>query len=79
MNTQLGILEFLPPKTSNIRSWDEMADSPNLHGREVTSDYEPSVDGGSIFGSVTSSVQDHVWEFGRSVAQRGRRLMGPRG
>ncbi|KAK1829009.1 S-adenosyl-L-methionine-dependent methyltransferase [Podospora conica] len=42
-----------------------MANSPNLRGREVTSDYEPSVDGGSIFGSVTSSVQDHVWEFGR--------------
>lgn len=33
-------------------------------GREVTSDYEPSQDG-SIFGSLTSSVKDHVWEFGR--------------
>ncbi len=35
--------------------------------REVTSDYEPS-DEETTFGSVTSSVGDHVWEYGRSVS-----------
>ncbi|KAK3944876.1 S-adenosyl-L-methionine-dependent methyltransferase [Diplogelasinospora grovesii] len=32
--------------------------------QEVTSDYEPSLNG-STFGSLTSSVTDHVWEYGR--------------
>ena len=40
---------------------DEGAHEP---GREVTSDYEPSLEG-SVFGSLTSSVKDHVWEYGR--------------
>jgi len=35
--------------------------------REVTSDYEPS-DEETTFGSVTSSVGDHVWEYGRCVS-----------
>ncbi|KAK0715679.1 S-adenosyl-L-methionine-dependent methyltransferase [Lasiosphaeris hirsuta] len=33
-------------------------------GREVTSDYEPSMDE-SAFGSLSSSIKDHVWEYGR--------------
>ncbi|KAH6631588.1 S-adenosyl-L-methionine-dependent methyltransferase [Chaetomium tenue] len=32
--------------------------------REVTSDYDPS-DGETTFGSLTSSVGEHVWEYGR--------------
>lgn len=32
--------------------------------RDVTSDYDPSISD-SIFGSLTSSVHEHVWEFGR--------------
>lgn len=40
---------------------DEAQPEPS---REVTSDYEPS-QGGSVFGSLTSSVKDHVWEYGR--------------
>jgi len=39
-------------------------DGPPTHVREVTSDYEPSQDG-SVFGSLSSSVKDHVWEYGR--------------
>lgn len=34
--------------------------------REVTSDYDPSEEE-STFGSVTSSVGGHVWEYGRYV------------
>ncbi|KAK5660407.1 hypothetical protein OQA88_12950 [Cercophora sp. LCS_1] len=41
---------------------DEIPAGPGREG--VTSDYEPSQDG-SVFGSLTSSVKDHVWEFGR--------------
>lgn len=33
-------------------------------GREVTSDYDPS-DTETTFGSLTSSVTGHVWEYGR--------------
>lgn len=33
-------------------------------GREVTSDYDPS-EADTIFGSLTSSVGGHVWEYGR--------------
>lgn len=35
--------------------------------RGVTSDFEPSEEE-STFGSVTSSVNDHVWEYGRYAA-----------
>jgi hypothetical protein len=37
--------------------------------REVTSDYDPS-DEETTFGSVTSSVGGHVWEYGRCVGHR---------
>ncbi|KAK4454383.1 S-adenosyl-L-methionine-dependent methyltransferase [Podospora aff. communis PSN243] len=39
-------------------------DVPPAAQRDVTSDYEPSQDG-SVFGSLSSSVKDHVWEYGR--------------
>lgn len=32
--------------------------------REVTSDYDPSEEE-TTFGSLTSSVSGHVWEYGR--------------
>ncbi|KAK3368918.1 S-adenosyl-L-methionine-dependent methyltransferase [Lasiosphaeria ovina] len=32
--------------------------------REVTSDYEPSL-AESTFGSISSSVNEHIWEYGR--------------
>jgi hypothetical protein len=35
-------------------------------GGDVTSDYDPS-DVETTFGSLTSSVNDHVWEYGRYV------------
>ncbi|KAK4191993.1 S-adenosyl-L-methionine-dependent methyltransferase [Podospora australis] len=44
-----GVIEALPD--------DEL-------GRDVTSDYDPS-DSGTTFGSLTSSVTGHVWEYGR--------------
>jgi len=31
---------------------------------EITSDYEPSLDE-SVFGSLTSTINEHVWEYGR--------------
>lgn len=31
---------------------------------DVTSDYDPA-DGETTFGSVTSSVGGHIWEYGR--------------
>lgn len=37
--------------------------------RDVTSDYDPS-DEETTFGSVTSSVGGHVWEYGRCVCHR---------
>lgn len=39
-------------------------DDPPAQAREVTSDYEASEDG-SVFGSLSSSVKAHVWEYGR--------------
>jgi hypothetical protein len=34
--------------------------------REVTSDYDPSEED-TTFGSLTSSIGEHVWEYGRYV------------
>ena len=39
-------------------------EGPVESGPEVTSDYEPSQEG-SMFGSLSSSVREHVWEYGR--------------
>ena len=50
---------FIEPLT------DTDEDLPEL-GEEITSDYEPSEDG-TTFGSLTSSVTGHVWEYGRCV------------
>lgn len=37
-------------------------------GHDVTSDYDPSEEE-TTFGSVTSSVGGHVWEYGRWVTK----------
>lgn len=50
---------FIEPLT------DTDEELPDL-GEEITSDYEPSEDG-TTFGSLTSSVTGHVWEYGRCV------------
>jgi hypothetical protein len=50
-----GIIEPLPD--------EELPEA----GREVTSDYDPS-DEETTFGSLTSSVSGHVWEYGRCVS-----------
>lgn len=36
----------------------------------ATSDYDPSI-AESRYGSLTSSVNDHVWEYGRCVSGEG--------
>jgi hypothetical protein len=41
---------------------DDTADA----AREVTSDYDPSEED-TTFGSLTSSIGEHVWEYGRYV------------
>ncbi|KAL2177144.1 S-adenosyl-L-methionine-dependent methyltransferase [Thermothelomyces heterothallicus CBS 202.75] len=44
----------------------------------VTSDYEPSEEETATFGSVTSSINEHVWEYGRRYhAYRCRRYPIP--
>ena len=43
---------------------DEDVPDDNNDTREVTSDYDPT-DEETPFGSVTSSVGGHVWEYGR--------------
>ncbi|KAM7203807.1 S-adenosyl-L-methionine-dependent methyltransferase [Naviculisporaceae sp. PSN 640] len=42
---------------------DDPSDGPN-EARTAGSDYEESM-AGSVFGSVTSSIAEHVWEYGR--------------
>jgi hypothetical protein len=42
--------------------------------REVTSDYDPT-DEETPFGSVTSSVGGHVWEYGRYVVRLPRPMV----
>lgn len=44
-------------------------------GHEATSDYDPS-EGETTFGSVTSSVSGHVWEYGRYDSSRPSLLQG---
>ncbi|GAB1318739.1 S-adenosyl-L-methionine-dependent methyltransferase [Madurella fahalii] len=43
---------------------EPLTDEDSETGREETSDYEPS-EPESTFCSLTSSVSDHVWEYGR--------------
>ena len=50
-----------------IEPLEEDEDVPEAEAaREVTSDYDPT-DDETAFGSVTSSVGGHVWEYGRYV------------
>ncbi len=51
-----------------IEPLEEDEDVPEVEAtREVTSDYDPT-DEETAFGSVTSSVGGHVWEYGRCVS-----------
>ena len=51
-----------------IEPLEEDEDVPEAEAeREVTSDYDPT-DDETAFGSVTSSVGGHVWEYGRYVS-----------
>ncbi len=54
------------PQVAMAENSDPIAGSPGSPepGREITSDYDPSQEG-SMFGSLSSSIKDHVWEFGR--------------
>lgn len=60
----------LPPGIP-IEESDMAEDHGNDNRREeaggATSDFEPSSEDTSTFGSVTSSINEHVWEYGRYV------------
>jgi hypothetical protein len=46
---------------------DLLTDEDLAEQGDATSDYEPS-EAESTFGSLTESVTEHVWEYGRCVA-----------
>ena len=54
-----------------IEALTDDSDDPNIPdgARDVTSDYEDSQTE-SVFGSLTSSINEHVWEYGRYYCSR---------
>jgi hypothetical protein len=57
---------FIEPLTETETEDDVSNAEMPVGAREITSDYDPS-DTDTRFGSLTSSVNDHVWEYGRLV------------
>lgn len=72
---QSGAGEGSPQANMEENGVIEALADDDLHeaGEDITSDYEPS-EGGTTFGSLTSSVNDHVWEYGRCVPSRPGRV-----
>lgn len=57
---------FIEPLTETETEDDVSNAEMPVGAREITSDYDPS-DADTRFGSLTSSVIGHIWEYGRLV------------